>query len=300
MSPAGPVGVAGPSEAIEDQRRRLTALLGWPQAEAGLWRRPVGTPIDYPEEHRLDGSVEQGSYWFDHRCLCLLDLLPAIGSAREIWDIGGGNGFTGLALLDGRYQPVVVEPGDRGVEVARRRGLPLIVHSALQDLQIPQDCIPTAILLDVLEHVREDVSFLGRLNRLMRPGAPLILTVPSFPWLWSSADRRSGHCLRYTASRARRALVAAGFEVERWTYLFAPLVLPVLFGRCVPSLWGRVGGVSPTRVHGSHHLDRGPLARAMEELLRLERWLLRRGRRIPIGTSLLVVARAQPQLAVAR
>jgi hypothetical protein len=44
-----------------------------------------------------------------------------------LFDVGGGNGFVAAALERAGWQTVVVEPGRRGAENARARGLSRVV-----------------------------------------------------------------------------------------------------------------------------------------------------------------------------
>ena len=69
------------------------------------------------------------------------------------------------------------------------------------DLEI-EECFDTIILLDVLEHIEDDVGLLRRIAANLAPGGRLILKVPAIPWLYSELDQVIGHYRRYD----RRAL----------------------------------------------------------------------------------------------
>lgn len=53
-------------------------------------------------------------------------------------------------------------------------------------------------LLDVLEHIPQDAQVLEQIKQALRPGGVLIVSCPSFQWLWSYIDDLSGHKRRYT------------------------------------------------------------------------------------------------------
>src|SRR5436853_296043 len=69
-------------------------------------------------------------------------------------------------------------------------------------------------------------------------GGFLYLTVPSHQWLWSQADIDACHVQRYGYDRLQQVLQRAGFVVDFATFMFGPLVLPVLLLRTLPWLVG--------------------------------------------------------------
>ena len=79
----------------------------------------------------------------------------------------------------------------------------------------------------MLEHIDEDEAALAAINRALRPGGGLIVTVPQHRWLWSETDRFSGHERRYTRRELRAKLAAAGFE-PRLVTSFVSVLLPVM------------------------------------------------------------------------
>lgn len=87
------------------------------------------------------------------------------------------------------------------------------------------------IMLDVLEHVDQDVALLADLrNRdLLEPQASLLVTVPAFESLMCSHDVFLGHYRRYDnallADRVRRG----GWNISNAGYFFTSLLVPRLF-----------------------------------------------------------------------
>ena len=65
-------------------------------------------------------------------------------------------------------------------------------------------------LLDVLEHVPDDLASLRAIHRRLKPGGALLLTVPANPWMWSAHDAAHHHFRRYTKSAAGRPVPARG------------------------------------------------------------------------------------------
>ena len=82
-------------------------------------------------------------------------------------------------------------------------------------------------LLDVVEHIEHDVEALSAIAARMEPGAHVVITVPALQWAFSSWDSELGHFRRYSRASLRRAVTAAGLEVDHVAYLF-PELLPLL------------------------------------------------------------------------
>lgn len=140
-------------------------------------------------------------------------------------------------------------------------------------------------LLDVLEHIDDDVASLRALGSRLTSGGSLVLTVPAVPWLWSQHDEVHHHKRRYTKAILRQRLRAAGLEVQGIGY-FNSLLFPLaLIQRLVSRLLG-----------GSHGVDAipaEPLNAALTTVFSLERALVGRIA-FPIGLSLFAVVRRRP------
>lgn len=92
-----------------------------------------------------------------------------------------------------------------------------ITDTALRSLA--QHRCDTALCFNVLEHVKDDMVALENIGHILEPGGRLLLIVPANPALMGTVDQSLGHYRRYTASTVRYALVAAGYKVERISYI---------------------------------------------------------------------------------
>jgi len=84
----------------------------------------------------------------------------------------------------------------------------------------PNEQFDMITMLDVLEHIEDDVSTLEHLYSLLKPGGHAILTVPALKWLWSVHDEINLHFRRYNRGPFQQLLVNTGFEVLKVRYLF--------------------------------------------------------------------------------
>lgn len=208
------------------------------QVSDSLWAARNVSQVSYPEEgNAFCYEVEEKSFWFRHRNRCILQVLHAFPPSGVFFDIGGGNGFVAAAVHQAGFETVLVEPGD-GVYNALRRGLPVVIHSTLQDAGFHESVLPAAGMFDVLEHIEDDVAFLRLVASLLQPGGRLYLTVPAFPWLWSVVDEDSGHYRRYSPETLAIVLQKAGLEVEYLSCFFRFMLFPVFLLRALPSRLG--------------------------------------------------------------
>ena len=137
-------------------------------------------------------------------------------------------------------------------------------------------------MLDVLEHVDDDLGSLRSLAERLAPGGSLLLTVPAVPWLWSDHDVLHQHKRRYTRALLVDRLHQAGFEITKIGY-FNALLFPLALAQ---RLLARLIGGSRT----AHDAPPEPVNALLTGIFSLEARLLGRVP-FPIGLSLFAVAR---------
>jgi hypothetical protein len=87
--------------------------------------------------------------------------------------------------------------------------------------------VSLVLLLDVIEHIENDVLFLQWLKKFSFIGENTIvlITVPAYQTLFCSHDIYLRHYRRYTNSRLKKNIRAAGFEPIKTGYFFFSLLL---------------------------------------------------------------------------
>ena len=284
MSPAGEstVNVASLSDALHFD------------AATGIWRtRAAATArISYPEDQNAECfRLEDGSFWFTHRNRCIVTAVRRFQPGGFILDVGGGNGFVAQGLIDAGFETVLLEPGGMGARNAREaRQLPTVINATLDDAAIRTGSVPGVGSFDVLEHIEDDRAFVHQLADIMRPGGLLYLTVPSFNWLWSTADVEAMHYRRYTRPSLTDVLAGA-FDVLYSTYLFARLVPVFMMMRALPYRLGLSRSRSTHSYEREHATGRKRLADTLARILDHEVAAIAAGKSLTLGSSLLVVAR---------
>ncbi len=190
---------------------------------------------EFDERHAGDAypeGIEHG-FWSvaRHRILdrALRDAARAglRGSGGTILEIGCGPGIVVAAMREAGHAIWGVELGIPGV---RRAAKPYVtVGTKAQDLDDAfRSGVETLMLLDVIEHIEDDVAFLASLLSACPKCRCVIVTVPARPEVWSNYDEHFGHFRRYTRDSLRTALVGARLEPKLSRYFFRALYAAAL------------------------------------------------------------------------
>lgn len=258
----------------------------------GIWFAAQQGAVSYPDTgNAVCLEIEDRSFWFRHRNRCIVRTVERFAPAGAFLDVGGGNGYVARGLKQAGIACTLIEPGLDGALAAQARGIAPVVCARLEDAGFAAGSFGAAGMFDVLEHIDDEAAALAEIRRLLAPGARLFLTVPAFQVLFSAEDVEAGHHRRYTAARLGGVLQRAGFIVDYQTYLFWPLPLPILLFRTLPWRLGLHRGHSDAR-SSQQHAPAGIAAGLMERALDAEFAIVSRGGRVPVGGSLLAVARA--------
>jgi SAM-dependent methyltransferase len=234
-------------------------------------------------------AVEDEYWWYRGRRRIVLDVVAGLPlpPQPQILDAGCGSGRN-MVELSGFGTAVGLEPSERGAEVARGRGVGEVVVAGIDTMPFDASRFDLITCLDVLEHIEDDRGALVELRRVARAGGVLLLTVPAYPQLWSSHDELNRHCRRYTRPELLSRAVEAGWQPLRTTH-FNALLLPVA------AAWRLGERLRTSQAEPTSELQRTPAALnwLLEQPLRAEAALLRSGRRIPAGLSLVGVFAAR-------
>ena len=178
--------------------------------------------MDVKEEHLLGNAL--GDHWYyKSKCLALDSVLNGY-KFRRVLDIGAGSAiFSRHLLTRGADSAICV---DTGYEVADRNDF--IEGKSIRFTRDVLDCKADVVLLmDVLEHVDDDVGLIMASMKGAAPGAHVLISVPAFQSLFSAHDRFLEHRRRYTINSLARVVNAAGLDIVSMRYFFA-FVLPVV------------------------------------------------------------------------
>lgn len=191
-------------------------------------------------------EVDAHHWWFVARRRILSTFLQTHVIRSEaplrILEIGCGTG-SNLPMLKAFGDVEAIEPDQAARQIAIDRYDVAISEGSLPDgLDVADGAYDLIVMLDVLEHVEDDVAALAQVKRKLKPGGRLLLTVPATPWLWSSHDEAHHHFRRYTARGLARVLSATDYTLHHQSH-FNTLLFPLICAaRFAGWITGRKGG----------------------------------------------------------
>ena len=177
--------------------------------------------------------------------LARLTELHSTGNRPRILDVGCGDALFFDEL--NRFGEVRgIEPDAEIVTDGRWRAM---IHvGELDDDFAARHTFDWILLLDVLEHVDDDVALLRAVRTTLAEEGLVIITVPAFRTLWTRHDEINQHVTRYTRGTLATALQEADLEPIDLRYFFhwlAPLKLIVKLKEAVVTGGMTVASVPP-------------------------------------------------------
>ncbi len=196
--------------------------------------------MDLIEARALTAEQRSRHPWEIARFEIVSHLLTSLGilkSDSTVCDVGCGDTFVAESL-SARHPGIRIAAVDTAFDEEQRRhyqarvGSAVSIHASCDD--IPESLrrsITVVLLMDVIEHVPDDVQFLRSLvqNGIIGPDTMVLITVPAYQSLFSSHDAQLQHYRRYSRASLRTAVQNAGLRVsEDGTFFFSLLPIRIL------------------------------------------------------------------------
>lgn len=228
---------------------------------------------------------DQRHWWFVARRRILAEIVRRVVRPRKaarVLEVGCGTGHN-LEMLGqfGALDACELDAVARDM-ASDRLGRP-VLEARLPDLSMFKVASYDLVaLLDVLEHVPDDLGSLKAIRQLLKPGGALLLTVPANKWMWSAHDVAHHHFRRYTKGELGALLSQAGYEVELHSH-FNTLLFPAV---AAARILGKIRGSESADDEMSGVKMNGML----ERIFGFEAGMIGRVP-MPFGVSLIAVAR---------
>lgn len=253
---------------------------------------PDGESLIYgamlPVEYRKMADVEDVMWYYRalHRnvAAALRSVAPA-GTA--VLDAGCGTGglLRALRREERGWRLAGVDLSPLACELTRERTGALVLEGSVERMPFGASSYGAIVSCDVLCQVPNPACALDEFRRVLMPGGVLVLTMPAFPWMYSYHDRQVGNLRRYTRGGLADLLRGTGWRPLQLTYWnMLPFPLAVLRRKVFPAREGE----SDVRLFSPF------VESAFDAAMRLEHRWIARGYALPFGSSLLAVARAEP------
>ncbi len=168
-------------------------------------------------------------WWYRARREILFDYLTreaALPRDARILEIGCGTGHN-LPMLArfGSVEAIEIDPVARGI-ASERLGKPVSAAPLPELPGIERGAYDLIAVLDVVEHIEDDVAALKAMRDCLKPGGKILITVPAHQWMWSAHDVVNHHHRRYSKASLGSAISAAGLGHNGLRY-FNSLLFPL-------------------------------------------------------------------------
>jgi SAM-dependent methyltransferase len=175
-----------------------------------------GQPVQPPAgegalENHLGGDEARNYRQYEYDVVA-----PHVG--RSLLEVGSGLGHFSEQFA-GRLDYLVVSDNDPYcVDQLEKRyvGNPDV---EVLDLALPakieiRQKVDTVVMMNVLEHIKDDVQALKDLASVTEPGGRIVIWVPGYMQLYGDFDRKVGHVTRYTPTTLSASVKAAGLDID--------------------------------------------------------------------------------------
>ena len=176
----------------------------------------------------VDNSIARRHPWETARLRAISTILsPFLFNGIEILDVGCGDGFIARGLFK-HLQAKKITAVDIHLSDDQLQEFNQVSNEITYSREIPDNVeFDLVLLLDVLEHIKDDAGFLAGIvkNQLQKRGR-ILITVPAFQSISGQHDINLVHYRRYRLQKLEHLAKSAELGIISSGYLFASLLLP--------------------------------------------------------------------------
>ena len=231
-------------------------------------------------------ELDQRHWWYRARREVIAALIRrAVRPPPDamVLEIGCGTGHN-LQMLGAFGHVDALELDEEARSIAEQRLGRSVMSAPLPELAgVPEGNYDLIGAFDVIEHIDDDVAALNSIEKRLKPGGKLIVTVPAHQWMWSAHDVVNHHKRRYSRRALKLLFECSPLKLEGLGY-FNSLLFPVAVAERLSS---KLRGKDDANLT----LPPMPLNAALERVFAAERHLVGRVP-LPPGLSLFAVASA--------
>ncbi|WP_439406475.1 methyltransferase domain-containing protein [Bradyrhizobium sp. DASA03076] len=192
------------------------------------YHRQIGSEFSHNEFDELFPPGYERHYWHCARSAIVKSYVHTFcGLDDTLLEIGTARGHYVRVLRKAGFDAYGCDLGDPWVhEEARPFVFPKTDFADIdKDLR---DRVTTVLLLDVLEHIEQPVTFIEAMFRALPALRLMIITLPARQEIWSNFDEHYRHFLRYDVTELRRLALRSRLSIKSYSYFFHALYVPTL------------------------------------------------------------------------
>ena len=224
-------------------------------------------------------------WWYRARRDILADYVTReakLPANARILEIGCGTGHN-LPMLSAFGEVDAIEIDEAARDIASARLGKPVGSAPLPELTgVERGAYDMVAVLDVVEHIDDDVAALKAMAECLKPGGCILIAVPAHQWMWSAHDVVNHHKRRYSKATLDAAIAKAGLRHNGLSW-FNSLLFPA-------AVAARLAGKLTGKDDSDDSPPPGPINALFEKIFRVERHLIGRMPLTP-GLSILTLAR---------
>ena len=173
-------------------------------------------------------SIREEYYWLYSGRMEILRKIFGLFFKKHHRVLNVGCGPGGTSRCAGEFAEVFsLDYSFEALNFTHQKGSDMLIRADSLQLPVKENSFDIVLCLDVLEHIGDDRSLIGELNRAIKPDhGKLLITVPADKWQWTNRDVIFGHFRRYSRAALRSLLQDSGFDIIFLSY-FNTLLFPL-------------------------------------------------------------------------
>ena len=241
-----------------------------------------------PQAYLDMAETESSHWWFLGRRTLIAAMIKKLKLPphAQILEVGCGTGGN-LTMLSNFGDVYGLEMDPTALAIAAEKThnrFDIRAGCCPHDIPFQNQRFDLICLFDVLEHIADDNATLLALKPLLSETGRIVITVPAYPWLYSTHDSFLHHKRRYLASPLGKQCVALGFKVIKLSY-FNTILFPLAVAVRFKDKWlgnaASTGTATPPKA----------INKLLLAVFAAERWVLAHGN-LPYGVSLICILKA--------
>jgi len=177
-------------------------------------------------------DLEKNNWWFQGRRKIILTIIDSIFKNKNdlvILDAGCGGGSI-INILEKYGKVFGIDNSKKMVKLCRFNQKEVVLGK-LEKIPFEDNKFDLVVALEVLEHIKKDLLALKEINRVLKPGGYLFLSVPAFKFLWGNQDVAANHKRRYSEKQLIKQLNLAGFVNNKINFMNFIFFIPIAIVR---------------------------------------------------------------------
>lgn len=186
-------------------------------------------------------KVETIHWWFSARREIIYDFIInfiKLNNNSNILDYGCGTGGI-LEIISKKFQNIYgTDLSKSAIEFCKKRNLSNVFHLNDINLKNYNQFFDLITVLDVIEHIDDDIGTLVKLRKYLKSKGLVLITVPAYQFLFGPYDILTQHKRRYTKKHLSKIVTQSGYEIIKISYFNTFLSPLMILSRIISNFTG--------------------------------------------------------------